>query len=189
MAQCLRCCATNREVTGSIPAGVSGNFHWHKILPIALWPWVDSSSNRNEYQDHFLGVKAAGAYGWQPYHNPVPLSCNLGTLTSWNPPGHSRPVTGLLYLLHLLLTTNKRMVDLTLRKPMSRPTAFSTVTTCSCSKAWHADLRATRRWFTLGGEYQIWIRTRNRVFGVGDARGHRMATNGVKQTGVSLRSI
>jgi hypothetical protein len=30
----------------------------------------------------------------------VPLSCNLGTLTSWNPLGHSRPVTGLLYLLH-----------------------------------------------------------------------------------------
>jgi hypothetical protein len=26
----------------------------------------------------------------------VPLSCNLGTLTSWNPLGHSRPVTGLL---------------------------------------------------------------------------------------------
>jgi hypothetical protein len=31
------------------------------ILPIALWPWFDSASNRNEYQEHFLGVKAAGA--------------------------------------------------------------------------------------------------------------------------------
>jgi len=29
------------------------------ILPIALWPGVDSSSNRNEYQEHFLEVKAA----------------------------------------------------------------------------------------------------------------------------------
>jgi len=28
----------------------------------------------------------------------VPLSWNLGTLTSWNLLGHSRPVTGLLYL-------------------------------------------------------------------------------------------
>jgi len=28
----------------------------------------------------------------------VPLSWNLGTLTSWKPLGHSRPVTGLLYL-------------------------------------------------------------------------------------------
>jgi len=26
-------------------------------------PGVDSASNRNEYQEHFLGVKAAGAYG------------------------------------------------------------------------------------------------------------------------------
>jgi len=28
----------------------------------------------------------------------VPLSLNLGTLTSWNPLDHSRPITGLLYL-------------------------------------------------------------------------------------------
>ena len=26
-------------------------------------PGVDSASNRNEYKEHFLGVKAAGAYG------------------------------------------------------------------------------------------------------------------------------
>ena len=37
----------------------------------------------------------------------MPLSCNLGTSTSWNPLGHSRPVTGLLYLYlyHLNLGT------------------------------------------------------------------------------------
>ena len=61
-------------------------------------PGVDSASNRNEYQENFLGVNAAGAYGWQTFHLPVPLSWNLGTLTSWNPLGHSRPVTGLIYL-------------------------------------------------------------------------------------------
>jgi len=32
------------------------------------------------------------------YHHPVPLSRNLGTLTSWKPLGLSRPVMGLLYL-------------------------------------------------------------------------------------------
>ena len=32
----------------------------------------------------------------------MPLSCNLGTLISWNPLGYSRPVTGLLYLVLLL---------------------------------------------------------------------------------------
>ena len=33
------------------------------------------------------------------YHQPVLLSLNLGTLTSWNPLGHSGPVTGLLFTI------------------------------------------------------------------------------------------
>jgi len=33
-------------------------FHWHKILLITLWPW---GRLKNEYQEYFLGVKAAGA--------------------------------------------------------------------------------------------------------------------------------
>ena len=48
VAQWLRCCAMNRKVVGSIQAGVSGFF-------------INSASNRNEYQECFLGVKAAGA--------------------------------------------------------------------------------------------------------------------------------
>jgi len=39
VAQWLKCRATNRKATGSIPADVIGIFHWHKILPIVLWPW------------------------------------------------------------------------------------------------------------------------------------------------------
>ena len=55
VAQWLRCCATNQKVAGSIPAGVID-------IKSFRWPWgVDSASNRNEYQEHFLGVKAAGA--------------------------------------------------------------------------------------------------------------------------------
>ena len=50
------------KVGGSIPAGVSG-FFIDIILPIALWLWVDSASNRNEYQEYFLRVKAVGALG------------------------------------------------------------------------------------------------------------------------------
>ena len=61
MAQWLRCCATNREVAGSIRAGVSGFFIDIKFIRSHYDPGVDSASNRNEYQEYFLGVKAAGA--------------------------------------------------------------------------------------------------------------------------------
>ena len=75
-------------------------------------PGVDSASNKNEYQEHFLGVKAAGAQGWHPYHHPVLLSWNLGTLTSWNPLGHSRPVTGLLHLLPFIHYKNCTLLSM-----------------------------------------------------------------------------
>jgi len=38
VTQWLRCCATNRKVADSIPAGVS-RFFIDIILPIALWHW------------------------------------------------------------------------------------------------------------------------------------------------------
>jgi len=61
VAQWLRCCATNRKVGGSIPAGVSGFFIDIKSFRSHYGPGVDSASNRNEYQEYILGVKAAGA--------------------------------------------------------------------------------------------------------------------------------
>ena len=61
VAQWLRCCATNRKVAGSIPAGVSGFFIDIKSFRSHYGPGVDSASNRNEYKEYFLGVKAAGA--------------------------------------------------------------------------------------------------------------------------------
>ena len=61
VVQWLSCYASNRKVTGSIPAGVSGFFIDIKSFRSHYDPRVDSASNRNEYQEHFLGVKAAGA--------------------------------------------------------------------------------------------------------------------------------
>ena len=43
-------------------------------------PGIDSASNRNEYQEYFLGVKAAGALGWQPYHLHVSIVLKSGSL-------------------------------------------------------------------------------------------------------------
>jgi len=45
---------------GSIPAGVSEFFIDIKFFRSHYGPGVDSASNRNEYQEYFLWVKAAG---------------------------------------------------------------------------------------------------------------------------------
>jgi hypothetical protein len=51
VAQWFRRCATSRTVPGSIPSGVTGFF----------FSDLDSAPNENEYQEHFLEVKAAAA--------------------------------------------------------------------------------------------------------------------------------
>ena len=56
-AHWLRCCATNRKVAGSIPAGVIGILHWHKILPIALWLWGRLSLQQKWVPGVFPGDK------------------------------------------------------------------------------------------------------------------------------------
>jgi len=61
VAQWLRCCATNWKVAGSIPTSVIGFFIDIKSFRSHYDPGVDSASDRNEYQEHFLGVKVAGA--------------------------------------------------------------------------------------------------------------------------------
>ena len=62
VAQWLMCCATNQNVAGSIPDGVIGIFHSHNPSDRSMaLAGVDSTSNRNEYQEDFLGVNAAGA--------------------------------------------------------------------------------------------------------------------------------
>jgi hypothetical protein len=56
-------------------------------------PVVDSVPSENEYQEHFLGVKAAGAWGWQPHHIHVP-----NVMEIWEPklPGPLWTTPGLL---------------------------------------------------------------------------------------------
>ena len=73
-------------------------FHWHKIVPIALWPW----GRLNLLQKWVPGISPSGkgsrCVRLTTSHHPVPLSQNLRTLTSSNPLGLSGPVMGLLYL-------------------------------------------------------------------------------------------
>jgi hypothetical protein len=42
---------------------VSLEFFIHIILPVTLWLWGNLASNRNEYQEYFLGIKAGQYVG------------------------------------------------------------------------------------------------------------------------------
>jgi len=56
--------------------------HWNFSLTKSFLPHygpgIESASNRNEYQEYFLGVNAAGAWGRQPYHIHVPTVLKSG---------------------------------------------------------------------------------------------------------------
>jgi len=54
-----------------------------------------SASNRNEYQEYFLGVKAAGAQGWQSYRLHVPIALKSGSLNLLEPSGPVQACNGI----------------------------------------------------------------------------------------------
>jgi hypothetical protein len=84
-----------RKVLGSIPS-VAGVFS--VASDSSIFPGVDSAS-KNEYQVH-PGGKGGWCVRLTTYHLHVPMSRNLGALTSWNPVGLFKPVMGQLYLLY-----------------------------------------------------------------------------------------
>jgi hypothetical protein len=87
VAQWLRCCARNRKVADSIAASVSGFFIDIKSFRSHYGPGVDSASNRNEYQEHFLEGKG----GWCVRLTTLPPSCAVvmksGNLNFLEPSG------------------------------------------------------------------------------------------------------
>jgi hypothetical protein len=93
-------CLCSRKVPGSIP-GVAGVFSMESDS--STCPGVDSAS-KNEYQVN-PGGKGGRCVRLTTYHFYVPMSRNLGALTSWNPVGLFRPVMGQLYLFLQCLCT------------------------------------------------------------------------------------
>jgi len=71
--------------------------HWNILLQyfrLHCDPGVGLTSDRNEYQQYFLWVRAD-----KLTTSMFRMSWNLGAATCWKPQGQSRPVMGLLYLL------------------------------------------------------------------------------------------
>ena len=81
----FRHCATSRKVASSIPVVVSLEF----FIDIILGTGVESASNRNKYQEYFLGCKGGQCVGltallpscadfhkmWEPQPPTAPRAC------------------------------------------------------------------------------------------------------------------
>ena len=101
--QWLRRCATNRKVAGSIPVGVSGFFIDIKSFRSHYGPGVDTASNRNEYQEYFLGVKSGRCVRL----TSLPLSCAVvtksGNLNFLEPSGSVQACNGTALHLYIYI--------------------------------------------------------------------------------------
>jgi len=93
----LRHCATSRKVAGSIPRGVNGILHWHnpsgRTMTLGLTQPLTEMRTRNIS----WGVKAASAYGWQPYHLHVPTVLKSGILNLLEPYGPVQACNGIAF--------------------------------------------------------------------------------------------
>jgi hypothetical protein len=76
----LKHSATSLNVAGSIPDVVIGIFHWHnpsgRAMALGLTQPLAEMNTRNIS----WGVKAAGAWSWQPCHRHVPIVMKSGSL-------------------------------------------------------------------------------------------------------------
>jgi len=70
-------------------------FQWHNPSRPHYGPGVDSTSDRNKYQEYFLGVKAAGAKAWQTYHLHVPTVSKSESLKLLEPSGPVQACNGI----------------------------------------------------------------------------------------------
>jgi hypothetical protein len=59
----LRHCATNWNIAGLIPNGVSGIFS-DILYATILWLGFNSACNKHEYQEYFLGVEVEVSFCW-----------------------------------------------------------------------------------------------------------------------------
>jgi len=96
----LRHCATSWKVASSIPDSVTEIFQGHNFFRPHYGPGVDTVSNRNKYQEYFLGGKGCRCLGL----TTLPLSC-ADCLEIWEPqtPGTLRAYPGFTFTLPLYI--------------------------------------------------------------------------------------
>ena len=85
-------CAASRKVAGSIP-DVIAIFHWRNPSDSTVATGVDSASDRNEFQEYFLGGKGGRCVGL----TTLPPSC-ADCLEIWDPQSPVWPIMGFAFL-------------------------------------------------------------------------------------------
>jgi len=90
--------------------------HWIFALTSFFRPHyglgVDSASNRNEDQECFPGVKAASAYGWQPYHLSVLIVLKSGSLNLLETSGPLQACNGIALPIYIYWKYYVRLVGI-----------------------------------------------------------------------------
>ena len=104
----LRHRATSRKVADSIPDGVTGIFHWHNPAGRTMALGSNSVSNRNEYQEYFLGDNGGRCVELTALP-PLCLVLTPGSLSLLEPSGPVQACNGIalpyLTLPYLISTT------------------------------------------------------------------------------------
>ena len=146
VAQWLRCCATNQKFAGSIPAGVIGFFIDIKSFRSHHGPGVDSASNRNEYQDYFLGVKALCVR-----LTTIPPPCAVVTksesLKFLEPSGPLQACNGIALPLNDMINSYLFGTVMWIeRAATNKPPYYCHLSSCPCTFTKHFNEQFLSRW-------------------------------------------
>ena len=99
----LRHCATSRKVASSIPNGVIEIFHWHNPSGLTMALGLTQPLTEMNTRNISWGVKAAGAYGWQPHNFQVLTVLKSGSLNLLEPSGPVQACNGIALTLPYVL--------------------------------------------------------------------------------------
>jgi hypothetical protein len=85
---------------GTNPVCVTGIFHWHnpsgRTMALRSTQPLTEMSTRNISWGWGGGVKAAGAYGWQPFYHHVPTVLKFGNFNHLEPSGPVQAWNGIV---------------------------------------------------------------------------------------------
>ena len=91
----LRQCTTNQKVTGSIPDGVIGIFHWNNPSGHTMAMRLTQSLTEMCTRNISWGGKVVSAQGWQPYHPDLLTVSKSGSLYLLKPSGPFQTCMGI----------------------------------------------------------------------------------------------